>query len=254
MGDFGAKLSQAGYDVNNAGDQDLLFSSSFPTLKEEKTGYYTGVNNNQDVLIYEHNLGYVPFILVQINKGSGSEMVSDNTWFWDENKLYTRDATTYKYKWTIYRLPIYQKFASNTDQESSISPGAISKDFGIKFAKEGKRLDSTDLRDFTIHSRGRTPLIHSVDVKDWHTGDTKHESRHILSYIPLSFAFTQSGVNTFPPYGKTYQVFPNPQSNPGVGRDVGTVFITSDPTTSLKTSIVILKDPFITNDYQQVNY
>jgi hypothetical protein len=254
MGDFGAKLSQAGYDVNSAGNQDLLFSSSFPTLKEEKTGTYTGVNTNTDVLIYEHNLGYVPFFLVQINKGSGSEMISDNTWFVDENKLYTRDATNYKYRWTIYRLPLYQDFFSDSDQQASISQNAISKDFGMKFAKEGKDLSSTDLRDFTIHSRGRTPLIHAVSTKDWHTGDTRHELKHILSYVPLAFGFTQSGVTSFPPFGKTYQVFPNPQANPGIGRTNDTVFIGSDPTTSTKTSIVILKDPFITNDYKKVDY
>ena len=254
MGDFGAKLSQAGFDVNTAGNQDLLFSSSFPTLKEEKTGTYIGVNNNSDVLIYEHNLGYVPFFLVQVNKGSGSEMISDNTWFVDENKIYTRDATNYKYRWTIYRLPLYQEFFSEPTQQESITQGGFDPDFGMKFAKEGKDLDSTDLRNFTIHSRARTPLVHSVSVKEWHTGDTQHTVQHGLTYVPLAFGFTQSGVNTFPPYGKTYQVFPSPQANPGIGRGIDSVLIGSDPITSAKTSIVILKDPFINRDYKQVTY
>lgn len=253
MGDFGTKLSQPGFDVTEAGSQDLLFSSSFPLLKEEKTGLFTGSNSGAAQVMYEHNLSYHPFFLVQVNKGSGAEMDTDNLWCVDNNKLYFRDSSIYKYRWTIYRLPLYESFISDNSQQQSVVPGGVSNDFGIKFAKEGKSLKSDDLRDFSLHSRGRSPLIDSVSVKDWPPGTTQHTAYHKLSYIPLAFGFSMSGSSSSP-RGTSTQVFPSPQTNPGIGRGTDYITIGSDATTSLKTSIIILKDPFTTKDITKVNY
>lgn len=253
MEDIGAKLSQPGFDVGAAGSQDLLFSSAFPSLKEEKTGLFTGTNDGTDQVIFEHNLTYHPLFLVQVNKGSGGEMDTSNLWYIDDNKLYFRNSTVYKYRWTIYRLPLYEAFQSDDTQQQATVPGGFNHDFGMKFTKEGKDLKSTDLRDFTLHSRGRTPLIHSVSVKDWTVTTTEHTAYHKLPYIPLAFGFTTGGA-AFPPKGTSYPVFPNPQASPGIARGADFITIGSDGATSLKTSIIILKDPFITTDVVRVKY
>lgn len=253
--DFGAKLSQPGYDVNSAGAQDLIFSSSFPTLKEAATGIITGKNTTNEVTVYEHNLGYHPFFLVQVNSGSGSEMDVNNNFWVDDKKLYFGDTGTASFRWTVYRLPLYKDFqATALDQGTSVA-GGVDNDFGLKFTKDGKDINSTDLRDFTLHSRGRPPLIHQVSTKDWVQGVTEHTVYHNLTYIPLAFAFnfgkhTVHGVSGF----ATIQVFGSPQAPPGISRGIDSIAISSDTLTSVKTSIVILKDPFVTTDRTVVNF
>lgn len=246
--DFGAKLSQPGYDVSSAGAQDLIFSSSFPTLKEAGTGTVTGKSSSVPIIVFEHNLTYHPFFLIQINKGSGGEMDVDNNFWVDDNKLYFGDSNGYSYRWAVYRLPLYKDFQSTAlDQGTSISEG-VNNDFGIKFTKDGVDLNSNDLRDFTLHSRGRTPLVHEVSEKDWVQGTTEHTVYHNLTYIPLAFGFTLQKNNT------TIQVFGSPQASPGIARGIDNITIGSDVNTSLKTSIVILKDPFVTTDRTVVNF
>lgn len=253
--DFGAKLSQPGYDVNSAGAQDLIFSSSFPTLKEAASGIVTGKSTSVPYAVFEHNLTYHPFFLIQINKASGSEMDVNNNFWVDDNKLYFGDTNAYSYRWTVYRLPLYKDFqATALDQGTSVS-GGVDNNFGLKFTKDGKDLNSTDLRDFTLHSRGRTPLIHQVSTKDWIQGVTEHTVYHNLTYIPLAFGFNfgrhiVGGVTSF----VTVQVFGSPQSNPGINRGIDNISIGSDVSTSVKTSIVILKDPFVTTERTVVNF
>lgn len=69
MADWGFKVSQTGYDVKTATDQQLIMSSSFNALKVKMVGTTTGS--------VAHGLAYIPAYLStsQLNSSSKWSMV-----------------------------------------------------------------------------------------------------------------------------------------------------------------------------------
>ena len=61
MGDIGIKLSQLGYNVKNADDKNLVFSSAWKLLKILDSG--VDVPNSSNFTLKTHGLSYIPFVL-----------------------------------------------------------------------------------------------------------------------------------------------------------------------------------------------
>ena len=57
MGDYGMKVSKAGFDVKTCDDDDLVFSSKFNQLKRKASG--TATTSGSDIQV-AHGLGYKP--------------------------------------------------------------------------------------------------------------------------------------------------------------------------------------------------
>lgn len=252
------KLSQPGYDVRNAGDQNLAFSSDFPILKEAYTDIFDHDTLSDSAFgyykVFDHNLGYVPFFLV-FNKDS--QMVIGTDWAIDEKALYVAagatdilgNPVTGKYRWNIYRLNIFQDYRSPVPDIKLPAAGGVDFDFGIKVAKRGRDLQSTDLRDFTIHSRARSPLLHIVDHKEWKDGDAQHIVDPELPYNPICFGFARELVNN-----KVYNMITGGQAAPKLTRQSDKIQIDSGPLATSDTSIVVFKDPFVTTNYIKTSY
>lgn len=66
MGDYGAKVSQPGYDVLTATDKQLVFSSKFNTFRVFMNGTGSVNLNGSTPQTFEvtHGLGYVPAFMV----------------------------------------------------------------------------------------------------------------------------------------------------------------------------------------------
>lgn len=251
-----AKLAQRFFDVRTADDKDLVFSSEFPTLKEEATGIFSadsmGTTGN-DVLVYEHNLKYEPFYTVFDEDG---EFLIDTGPIFsvDKNRFYIRDSTsippTGKFRWVIYRLPLYEEFISTVSGGASIPIDNIDDQYVFKMAKQGKSVNSKDLRDFTIHSKTRTPLVHIVSPKEWTDEDGQHIVEHGLLYNPLAFGFRQLAG------GKTTTVSASGQATPYIRlkQDTGEVVIVSAKASSPITSIVVFKDPFTAPEIDEATF
>lgn len=247
---LGIRISQPFYDAETTDDKNLIFSSSFPTLKEEATGVYN-INGlahaGAFVPVFEHKLSYHPFFLVFDDEGKmrlGPEWQIDenNLYFSDNTPLTTPTAGTGNFRWVVYRLPLFTAFKSKVEVGDSVASGVYSPDYGIKVAKDGKDIDSTDLRDFTIHSKGRSPLVHEVSVKEW--GPTEplgnHEVTPDFAYNPIAFGFTINKNSN-----KAYNMQNGSQSPPKLNRSDKRIFINSLGANTLKTSIIVFKDPFL---------
>jgi len=74
MANYGAKVSQAGYDVKTATDRQLVFSSAFNTAKIVLAGSTTESGNAWQTKTKEitHSLGYVPLWLVFYKSSAGT--------------------------------------------------------------------------------------------------------------------------------------------------------------------------------------
>lgn len=244
--DFGIKLSQPAIEISQAGDKDLLFSSSFPLLKEEKSGVYNAPPSsvgNAAELVYEHKLNYYPFFLVFDSAG---EMVLGPNWSVSANGLFARRALEEgRYFWVVYRLDIFKAFDAGQVDVGTAPVGGYSPDFGLKISKEGKDVDSDDLRDFTLHSRGRSPLLSLVDVKQRNSAadDAPHTVSHGLPYNPICFGFVQNDVTQG---GRAYNMESGGQGVPLLSREAnGDITIDTLFTVGSLSSIIIFKDPFL---------
>lgn len=258
--DVGLKLSQPFFDAESASDKDLIASSSFPLLKEEATGVFN-INELPHsgglFPVHNHQLDYYPFFVVLDDQG---KMRLDIEWQVDTGNLYFLDSAslfppvggTGNFRWTIYRLNVFSPFKStNTETVTTASARAYDPNYGFKFAKEGASIDSDDLRDFTLHSRGRSPLIHSVDVREWPSGAgaESHTVRPDFTYNPIAFGFVLNRPNP-----RAYNMQNGGQATPKLSRSNGTIEITSTGNSTSRSSIIVFKDPFLAPETIQVTY
>jgi len=239
--DVGIKLSQLGFDVNTAADQDLIFSSSWPLLKIAYTGTAT-FNDASDTTIFTHDLGYPPFYIAFRIDGDNSYLFNDpqfyvnNTVFGNSGSGAGTDITIRYY---ICRNPLNENFAADVFRTSGVSQSSFDRDFGIKVAKEGKDVSSTDLRDFTIHSGTRSPMIHTIKYGQLEAVGSNYDLVYTnnLGYNPIFFGFHStdnvkfSGLN-----GRE-------QSNPKLFTS-STGDLTIRNSSATYGSLVVFKDPF----------
>ncbi len=244
--DYGSKGSLPGYDVKTAVDYLLQYHSSWPLLKVGDTNVASGT--------VDHNLGYYPFHIVTTATGQVSQLVASSDIGVSTTQLF--NATGLRY--FIFRLPLTEAFTA------PIIPGnttltSFNDDYGYKVARPGKDVSSTDLRDFSLHSSTRSPMLHTVSPGAMvNTGGGlgfEYTVPHSLGYTPIAFAFIQPGVNALGMTPGRYFIV-----RPAIGvagfsyvADSSSVYVTADNidfTDTPNVSVVILKDPF---DKQDVN-
>lgn len=248
MGDFGIKVSQPGKDVQDSGDQDMLFSSAWPTPKIifqgrfPVTKLYGSLYDTYQLI--EHNLGYVPMFL--------DYTISDETYILRESRLsadknfiyYFHDPlNTNDIGVLVFDTDITKNFeAPNINLGSSSSTG-VDKDFGIKYSKEGKDYTSDDLRDFLIHSSTRTPLIHAVshgppNGSGVAPGVKNFNYTHNLPYNPMFLGYLKDGGVS------RYYLVNNTSFLTFTTADKDTLTVTGLQGDDALASIVVFKDPF----------
>lgn len=204
MGDFGAKVSQRGYSVTSAKDYQLEYNSGFPMIPIIKEQAFT-VTNNVGGTIATHSLLFHPMFLIfhddrttgSFGTGAVGQSHMTNNFL---NNLYTANLTTIAHsglggatsttgKCYVFGIDLEKNFTapiieSGTGDEENTG----AKNYGIRVSKDGKDVFSEDLRDFTIHSGTRAPLIHSVTYGT-HTAGATVTVTHNLGYIPFPFLY-----------------------------------------------------------------
>lgn len=269
-GDIGIKVSQEGKDAQDSGDQDLLFSSSWPNLKIIFNGrikattlelVQSGVSSG---VVMKHNLGFVPFFIVygiQEPSDFGSTSTKDEYRLKmdlpisaDKTNIYISYPTggpsvaSVDIGLIIFDLNIEENFKAPSINTGTSSGARGGGDVGIKVSKENKDVSSKDLRDFVIHSRTRSPMVHEVfNVVPTESGSTASLKdfvyTHDLPYNPMFFIYGQASGFILAP-NDAYAFITSPYR-----------LTTSQKTITLedwvagkRVSIVVLKDPFIVDD------
>lgn len=252
--DFGIKISQPGKDVQDSGDAELLFSSSWPVPKIVFQGELNGsvdFAGGTTVTVIKHPFGYVPmFIPYQVISGEfhlfRAIISADN-----KNIYYTSPGPIggfglVRFGLFIFDVDIEKNFEAPVVNTGTSSSAGVDRNFGIKLSKEGKDTDSTDLRDFIIHSSTRSPLLHAVSsgyAKEPGSSGllVSYSYKHTLPYTPMFLAYAQNIA-----VDGAYTLINNFAGLSSI-KDVITIedlAVSTNP----KASIVVLKDPFIIND------
>lgn len=247
------KLAQPGYDVHTAGDENLIYSSKWPMLKIAKSGSYQTSEIGTFNKIADHDLGFIPVFWYFANTaignwqnflsavdtrsefmgpiGDGSIEVDADSLQYQANQFpgVTGPSRLYYY---IFALDITKQYDAPIIRQGDIQGARGSRVF--KIAKPGKDVSSDDLFDFTVHSRARSPLLHSVNPSG---GAVKNfVVQHNLGYVPIFFAYQKTARGTYKPLYTGQGGSSNLESNENT--------ITFNDSGGQEITIVVLKDPF----------
>lgn len=186
--DFGLKVSQKGFDAATCADNQLLFSSSFATLKIHAQAKIT---ISVDTAI-AHNLGYVPAFWV-FYETSAEVIKIDTSAQADATNLYLYafgGSTLYYY---IFR---HDLTTFVTQQNINLTPGSqnVVNDYGLKISKKTFDVKTTAKKNLVIDSSSRSHIIHESGYVD-STVDN-FDVTHNLGYIPMFLAFLKNDVDT----------------------------------------------------------
>lgn len=176
--DFGMKISEPGHSVE-AADTQLIASSSFPTLLTAFEGNVVisqsdGSSSGKKKIIVEHNLGFAPYCLIYVYQPNWP---GDLSWprYWsvamndidvDSKTVYTTvfsgsASFPFYLHYVVFNYPIMRNFTAPILNTQSQPSSAFDPDFGLKASLPGKDVSSEDMRDFSVHSSARSPLIHA---------------------------------------------------------------------------------------------
>jgi len=258
--DYGVKIAKANYDVLTAPEQELLFNSSWPSLPIAKVKEYT-LNGYAPSDAVTHEMPFVPLVMGFVSDGTG--FYGGNLFYVlsaDETNVYpgsvapTPSSGTMKI--VIYNIDITTDVEYPFKQRGGQAVG-YDADYGMKLAKEGMDINSTDLRDYIAHSRCQSPLILAVKTQDTiptQNIDTGAGTRTIqystgLNFVSYVFGFIRfttglsSGRYVYAPYVA--------QAYPATYTDGFTSQLQIIDSLADKGSIVVLRSPMFseTNEY-----
>lgn len=195
----GVKIALPGYDARTAPDYNLSFSSNWPMEQITQTISHTVTSadiSNTDpafssptaTITLTHNMGYYAFADVWIYKndsnfgGVVAERLNSRqlySIYFGKNTIKLVTATSILVigdQYTVYDMAVGDIISVKVysfDFTQAFSYAAIlppvgkapyDPHIGIKIVRPGRNIDSTDLRDFIIHSKGSAPQILTVQT------------------------------------------------------------------------------------------
>ena len=200
--DYGAAVSQKGYDVKTCADKFLVYSSAFQTLKIFNTYAVTKTipASGTSTITITHNLGYyAPYIVIyngDTTKGVGtshffsiplSENVPPtigppvtrmyvNTLDIDVEDCYGNSGNTIYFTVYIF-LDDFRTVAENNINTGTANK-ASSIDYGIRFSKAGFDVKTCADKDCVLSSSFFNQIVHKKGISDG------ANVSHNLGYVP----------------------------------------------------------------------
>lgn len=241
MADYGIKVAQPGESADGP-DSRLVFSSSWKLLNIIHEESFTSIAAGATA--YTHGLGYVPLFLPYTNQrfqGSATGIASFNHTFgariWaDDTKFYNKAGSpTLTGRVIITPINIEEDYEAPTVKlDNTSQDGNIDRDWGIKVALEGKDINSTDSRDFAIHSGYRTPMLHKIKNFTKAGGSETLTVTHDLEYPPFVLVYLNID------YDPGWQLV---NSTGDVGITISETEVNVTLGYPCKLSVVVFKDP-----------
>lgn len=179
MSEYGINVSRTGYDVDEASDKQLAFSSRWPLLPIEREDTI----NLSDYLAtpipnYTHGLGYAPVFMAWL-EDTGGKVYPASDWLdmtdtkitFNYGNVVDPSFTGYKLHWKIFRRDLTKEYLSTIVNVVDATK-VVDEDCGIKISLKGKDVDSTDPRDFSVRSDRRQLIIHKSGITPYTTART----------------------------------------------------------------------------------
>ena len=218
MADYGAGVSQKGYDVKTCADRFLVYSSAFPVLKILSVSSVTTTipASGTNTITITHNLGYfAPFIVVyngSTTRGVTSSYLMQEDFgipldyrtvgmYTDTLKIWVGDAfdsyesatgdTVY---FTVYIFLDDFSTLSNSVINTGTTSGASSTDYGFRISKSGYDVKTCTNEQCILSSSFFTQIIQKKGSTA--SGSTTHG----LGYPPAMLVYLKRSGATFISY------------------------------------------------------
>jgi hypothetical protein len=260
----GIFVTQIGASVPTAADYQFVFNSDWPSLQVAFEKNVDLPASGFATTIVPHSLGFYPLTFVHVTasgqyRGRADIGNKDVTCAIGKKGLYIFNSSlTVSYTANIkcynidltkavdYKLPKFP--AVNQPYDATV---------GIKVAKYGKAINSTDLRDFILHSRAQSPAILSIVTEKsaiaspLGAGYSRIQYTNPASYVPWITGYTSFNGTIFEPL----VYFPASWAiqSPGLLINSRTATLDFNSTTGGAT-LIMLRDPLIVANPVQVTY
>lgn len=259
--DYGIKISKAGFSALNAADNDLAFNSSWPSTQIVLVRPIAAGETN---IVVPHGLGFPPVAFVIGGTDLTNIMYGCDV---DDTNVLILGGFSSACTLVVYRIDISTDIEYPYTATTSVNT-LYDPDYGIKMVKPSGNIDSTDMRDYILHSRCGSPMVLAVKTNATSSPSNpdvvQFTSR--LGYATLNFGY--AGIvagNTFVfgsgiTYGNNAYMFApqNGSSYPVAFTDGFTTYVQANIVTSFfsgKASVVCLRSPmFATTNTVQVSY
>lgn len=256
----GIKITQAGISVPYAADYQYVFNSDWPSLAIAfDENIFVGAGSKGQIA---HNLGFYPLTMAWFSVGGISVGRYYGITKFDKNNVYidnsanssdvTVNVKCYNLDITIekdYALPQFPTFKTPYDPST-----------GIKVSKYNKSINSTDLRDFILHSRAQSPAVLSVNsINKPYPNDPVFQGTHIQYTNPAGYTPWVLGYAALTSDTSIYQLYApgGNQSFPAFIQIGATSYILPAsiyPTGLTPGSLVVLRDPLVVSNTKEVTY
>jgi len=201
MGDYGAAVSQKGYDVKTCADRFLAYSSAFQTLKVYSrysvSTNVPSIGGADNVITINHNLGYYAPFIVLYNDSSNDKayLMSDSSGYpfneIVENTINSLTINVYEefdgkaggttIYFTVYLFLDDFRSVSENNINTSTSSGSSSNDYGMRISKSGYDV-KTCTSDQLVFSSSFFNAI--IQKKGSVVSSGLENISHNLSYVP----------------------------------------------------------------------
>jgi hypothetical protein len=250
----GFKISKPGFNANTASGGNFIFNSSWPSLPIALDVRNTSGGN------IPHGLKYPPFAVVwsYATDPSGIGKTVTSTALITDVTNVRAGVLTPPNRLLVFALDL------SKDIDYALAPGdsfnyPYDNNYGVKFAKSGKDLNSKDLRDFVMHSRAQSPLILAVKTQDTMSANTVERPPTVFTPVNV-VQYTNKGKSPTWNYGfirgSGGQYTPAPlysQSYPRIFTDGFTTYLQYTGADTGAT-LVILRDPMFAPTQVTVQY
>lgn len=273
-GDYGIRISKPLYDVRTAGDSDLIFNSAWPSISQVFPSFTTSAFQGTSGGSFTIDGIAEPLFALGWDTGDGltASMVFPDIASIDDVGIFTfTGAGTNPQIYDLINLKVYNINLSVDVEYPFIQPSSTAAttyadpNFGFKVPRSDTTIDapdahratkdinSTDMRDFVIHSRCQSPLVMAVKTEASAITDTSGTYTKIIRYTTptgvASWVFgyikRADGSYLYAPYfGQAY---------PRTNIETATTYSIGWSGTDIGATLLVLRDPmFSSNDIQAV--
>ncbi len=183
--DSGIKISQIGYNAKTAPDYGLIFNSSWRS--QQIVAFYSHVMTTGDIpsngyiipITFTHGLGHVYHAESFILSGSDKSIIAPFPIFIAKNSVtFDANSSNFTIEKTetvkvgdtlivlVYNIDIEKSSSYSFDFGEAGSASFYDRNVGIKAPSPSKSIDSSDLKDFLVHSRASTPMTMYVGTNN----------------------------------------------------------------------------------------
>lgn len=198
------KVSRAGYDVNTCADNELLYSSSFPTLSIIQTGV---INSGATI---NHSWGYFPAYTTVDFSSIGFDNGTESA-FADQHGNLSISSTQIKNlsgeakRYYLFNREIRTNYTAQNIKTTATTEGTKPQDYGFKVSKDGENVRTGGLEELVSFSglnvsgnSVRQIIIHQSGYSDNLSSGSSTNFSHNLGYVPMFMAwYRQNGVTFY---------------------------------------------------------